>query len=1173
MKEDENNSYIDPNELDDNSYLDFRINKDYFKPKAPEMTYKYEDKPLKLTDILDENTIAGLNGTQKKWAEKVVKTINAQKSGYDLLYCAVTFQKMNEALSIKDNVLPDDQKKIKVPFDKMNVLNRMSDGITNYAFKKVIGNDGIQGVNKLHHYLGIIKGDTVKKTGENFPAFKEKMKNYLGDDPELDKKAAYLYSRTSFSESFTNLVLSSITRGDLENLGEDVFPWGVQILNGIDIDSNTTVEELFKKLDYSQADKNKFLAINHCEENEMVFDVYKRRMGSDDMQGLYEGTISGDIESVTSISWYSKGIDTYKNGLSDADKKHMEDGLIYIDQIQHVENDVTKNWEKELKSEKKNDPTKKDINDITKEISSPLIVQSINDDMSLLTCGRSLDKDREANVEKATVAVELKDMDFVMAPPKSDIYYFENKGLSQNLTFTDKKLEDSLTKDDKKWRSDLIKSVNMQDNSFDAFYQSLILGTRGGYHNGRKMLSPEVYASFQPPSKFITASYMDDVVADDARSKVVGNDGWIGVKRLFNYMGIIRSKCLSDIGKHWEEIREKIPEQDERLRDKKANFICQEPLHRSMEIVKSLNILSMELESWLGMKNIEYKDEAWKAMGINNKSTVDDYLKVFTNLDRDEFMKKYKTNPEENLYTALRRATPDFSDKQIDKELKKQFVDKYYMIWVNDGEKEYLKHASEKEKKYFRKGQEEAGIIGNSYVSERDPELKDWIANEGKVLLQEVRDKNAKDAIEEIKAVTTGKKKLDLKSEEFISDALISEIKNVDYVRGTVNAFEATGTGKSKYNKIGWHTSNSTKYENMLGSLKRYQNAIDSGLGGDAMKYKDILIKDCKEYIKGKYAVRSSEFGKERFDLAMVVLMKNISGNEFGELLRDINKKRGAKKKGDEGYVDTEYFLNKEAELKKDKLVIKLTDNELSANDIGDFIDEGQIGDEDRYAAKLIEAYNKGDKQPLGNIIAKGLKEIKEEIYTAEGFENELVEKAEKASRMVKLLEKDRELMKYAKREGLNEETMNFSKGLRPILDIKKNAYQCEPVYRQCTAPDQSDQRKELLVDIVGSRLIDAFMKKSNADADGPTPNYIFDNFHKKGADAAFRDGVKNVIEQTKLHENNPETVMEYMNDKTKIMELMTEVNKLSANNKLLNNNINKNKAKQTEVKSKGMQP
>ncbi|SNU04478.1 hypothetical protein SAMN06297422_10119 [Lachnospiraceae bacterium] len=1159
---------------------EININNDqeYFKPKVPEMTYKYTNKPLKLTDIMKQDTIDGLNETQKKWVEKFVKTYNAQKSSFDAFYLAVTFQKMCEALSLSGELSEAEKNNIKLPFKEGDVaLNEIYQNITRVAIKKVIGNDGVQGVKKLHHYLGIIKGDTLKRVGENFPAFKEKMKAHLGDDPEFDKKAAYLYTHTSYSECFMNNTLATIKRDEIETLSKDVFPWGVQLMGSIGIDSNTTFKDLADKLNYSQTTKEKIAFKNNSKENDKVFDAYKKRTGVDDIQGICEGMLSDDLESFTSIGWYDEGVGIYKSGLPEKDKQHLENGIIYLDQIQHTENDVTQNWVADLEEAKKNDPTKKNFYELTKEIQAPFVVQSINDDVSILTSGRELNKDREANVEKATVSTELKDMEFVEVSKKSDIYHFENKGLSPNLTFTNKKLENSMTKDDKKWRSDLIKTVNMQDNSFDAFYQSLLFGTRGGYHNGRSMITPEVYASFQPPSKYNAASNMDDVIADDARSKVVGNDGWIGVKRLFNYMGIIRSKCLSDIGKLWEEVREKIPEEDERLRDKKANYICQEPLHRSMEIVKSLNILSMELESWLGYKNIQYKDEAWKAMGIDNKSTVSDYLNVFTQIDRDFFMKKYKTNPEENLYTALRRSTPDYSDKQIDKELKKQFIDKYYMMWINDGEKEYLKHASEKEKKYFRKGQEEAGLVGNTYVSEHDPELKDWIQNEGKILLQEVRDKNAKAAAEEIKAVTTGKKKLDFKSEEYISDALIGEIKNVDYVRGTVKAFEATGTGKSKYNKIGWHTSNSTKYENMLGSLKRYQNAIESGLGGDAMKYKDILVKDCKAYIDGKYSVRSSDFGKERFDLAMVVLMKNISGTEFGELLRDINKKRGAKKKGDEGYVDADYFLNKEKELNKEKLVIKLTDNELSANDIGDFIEEGQIGDEDKYVAKLIEAYNKGDKQPLGNIIARGLKEIKEEIYTSDGFGEALAEKAEKATRMVKILEKDKELMKYAKREGLNEETMNFSKGLRPILDIKISARQCVDEYRKCTAPDQSEKRKDLLVDIIGSRLFDAFMEKSNADDDGPAPNYIFDNFHKKGASDAYREGIKNVIEQMKIHEKEPEKVLENLTDNNKVINLMNEFNTLNENNKLLNNanknivnnNINKQKAKQPEVQPK----
>jgi hypothetical protein len=102
-------------------------------------------------------------------------------------------------------------------------------------------------------------------------------------------------------------------------------------------------------------------------------------------------------------------------------------------------------------------------------------------------------------------------------------------------------------------------------------------------------------------------------------------------------------------------------------------------------------------------------------------------------------------------------------------------------------------------------------------------------------------------------------------------------------------------------------------------------------------------------------------------------------------------------------------------------------------------------------------------------------------------------------------------------------------------------------------------------------------MEKSNADDDGPAPNYIFDNFHKKGASDAYREGIKNVIEQMKIHEKEPEKVLENLTDNNKVINLMNEFNTLNANNKLLNNanknivnnNISKQKAKQPEAQQK----
>jgi len=191
-------------------------------------------------------------------------------------------------------------------------------------------------------------------------------------------------------------------------------------------------------------------------------------------------------------------------------------------------------------------------------------------------------------------------------------------------------------------------------------------------------------------------------------------------------------------------------------------------------------------------------------------------------------------------------------------------------------------------------------------------EFKEWVE---KVASKQVEATYCADQIDSFKKsneIVSNKKAINLRNDDFVADYFdsVTPVSNTTFLRGAITALENTKTGKKWTNSSKDRSSNSKEYETMLTSLKEYYEKMVTKDKFDLVGAKDDLKKACLAYIKGKESLRSSEFGKERFDVVMSVLFDIMPRKEFAKILRQVNGGRGRDEK-----VNFDTYSVKSAEL------------------------------------------------------------------------------------------------------------------------------------------------------------------------------------------------------------------------------------------------------------------
>ncbi|MCR5291951.1 MAG: hypothetical protein K6E28_03550 [Eubacterium sp.] len=485
-------------------------------------------------------------------------------------------------------------------------------------------------------------------------------------------------------------------------------------------------------------------------------------------------------------------------------------------------------------------------------------------------------------------------------------YYYNGNKVSKDFTFDDEELESSLTRSQKKTREKIINTFNSQTNSFDSFMYAIKLNAYSDLLRLKNLANQEEYAKLNIKSREPEDS-MASSIMPIAFKEVIGNDGPEGIKRLINYIGFIKAYTCGLKAKERDKIRDGINPEDP-LRDEKADQLSYSEKSEASALYDSVSSLQMSIDGDISEFYPGWQMELLKHYGINENTTVREYYTLLGKSPEaiNQFCRTNNVQPETAMVTT-QGANNQPEGMEL---LASQFFADIMLKWLEEGRNQYINNASEKEKQDVIRG---GDLIGqNPDGPHASEETKAWVEGEGKHLIDVNRANSIVKSIKAVRSELGSEKPLNMSHKPVITEIFNSELKDISYLKGAVRMLEETGKGTGTSRK-----SNSKEYENMLKAVKEYESAVDEARGGKALDLKDKMVRECLTYIKDKFSVRSHEFGKERFDTVMTILMKNMDPNEYEKLILAVNKKRGAKDKENEGFISREHYREKARELEE----------------------------------------------------------------------------------------------------------------------------------------------------------------------------------------------------------------------------------------------------------------
>ena len=545
-------------------------------------------------------------------------------------------------------------------------------------------------------------------------------------------------------------------------------------------------------------------------------------------------------------------------------------------------------------------------------------------------------------------------------------YYYNGNKVSKDFTFDDEELESSLTRSQKKTREKIINTFNSQTNSFDSFMYAIKLNAYSDLLRLKNLANQEEYAKLNIKSREPEDS-MASSLMPVAFKEVIGNDGPEGIKRLINYIGFVKAYTCGLKAKERDKIRDGINPEDP-LRDEKADQLSYSERSEASALYDSVSSLQMNIDGDISEFYPGWQMELLKHHGINENTTVQEYYTLLGKSPEaiNQFCRTNNVQPETAMVTT-QGAVDQIQNMEL---LASQFFADIMLRWLEEGRNQYINNASEKEKQDVIRG---GDLIGqNPDGPHASEETKAWVEGEGENLINVNRANSIVKSIKAVRSELGSEKPLNMSHKPVITELFNSELQDISYLKGAVKMLEETGKGTGTSRK-----SNSKEYENMLKAVKEYESAVDEARGGKALDLKDKMVRECLTYIKDKFSVRSREFGKERFDTVMTILMKNMDPNEYEKLILAVNKKRGAKKAGDEGFVNKAYYKEKAGEL----------DGLVAPSDVLNYKDKDFRG---KYLKGIIERLKETDATDRENGIFSKSEEYKKMYKAAVTYEKAL---------------------------------------------------------------------------------------------------------------------------------------------------------------------------------------
>lgn len=446
------------------------------------------------------------------------------------------------------------------------------------------------------------------------------------------------------------------------------------------------------------------------------------------------------------------------------------------------------------------------------------------------------------------------------------------------------------------------------------------------------------------------ADYDDEtynICMNKIKSSIAKDNSLTNIRSLYEALGIAMAYNEVNMGREVYEAMNELPDEKDgtgdRLPDAENKKIKE--MKAMYLMYKGCPFSSFVLQAYTGMQNTvttfcenngpgrvaqyeghpmsELGDLLMQEVNLNKETTFKQLFdkQGIPDINRASFLANKNAKEEESVFEAYKRfyeeqnkgKEPHRQTSITDKFIKERIKSNYYLfvenVWMECGKNKVLNGLSVKEREYQ--------ALGNRLEAYNPPkELRDWINDIGKDKAYEISGRNVVKGISNIYKPLYSGKSLDIMKNGMITGAFNDTLpEDTTYLRMIIKELVNTGKGSGTF-----HKNNSTLYEKMLTSIKNYEDAVEKRNGGAALEYQKEMIKNCKDYIKGKEAVRDSTFGKIRFNMAMTILSRQLSEAEFTTITNRVNRKRGL-------HIDDLADMDKEIYVSKAKYEEYITDN------------------------------------------------------------------------------------------------------------------------------------------------------------------------------------------------------------------------------------------------------
>ncbi len=393
-------------------------------------------------------------------------------------------------------------------------------------------------------------------------------------------------------------------------------------------------------------------------------------------------------------------------------------------------------------------------------------------------------------------------------------------------------------------------------------------------------------------------------------------------------MGLIEAKLALEMGAEQMQEEQNLPEEgDEEKKAQKASYLIRNGKSKSVRMNEAYEFMrSNLLLQHQGGMDVNFLVDPQNP--VNENTTVEELMNRM-DMGQDEkanFLREFRFDPEKKALSVFKdrltarireeKNKPIMQQKRdiVNSDPKKkedvmafmlkecnQFIVNHYHAKGYQAVKKALvgseKLMFEKGRKIQRKQNEESKL--DVWKREQGPRE----AVKRKVVYI---DKNTPSMIRTL----TGEKPLKFRSSRGLTDGFPEELYDVspDFLSGVIARFEATKTGTS-VDRFLWHNKNSDLYEKMLASVRAYEKAASERRSGEAADRKEEMLKRCNEYVTGKEGKRVHDFGKERFNLALMLIEKYGEREDFNRLCNRINRVRKLDNDAHEDYMDSAHLI------------------------------------------------------------------------------------------------------------------------------------------------------------------------------------------------------------------------------------------------------------------------